>query len=173
MTGDVARPGSSWQDRSDGSRRLPDFFLRWRRQWGEQGAAWIPADYLNRDEAIGPAIAAGWLFNPSTVEYRDGVFIADRFSAETVNEWFARYPYEPARIEAVVNAVVLYDFFVNCELEPYEDALPGLAADLGACWFGVLSGRYPDRRIHVEVNDGTESGTYGPSVTFWTERKSA
>jgi hypothetical protein len=128
---------------------------------------------LNRNEAIGPTIAAGWLFNPSTVEYRDGIFIADRFSAKVIDEWFERYPYESARIEAVVNAVVLYDFFVNCDLEPYEDALPSLAADLEVCWSGVLSKRYPNRRIHVEVNDGTESDSYGPSVTFWTERMPA
>ncbi|MEV0610978.1 hypothetical protein AB0I61_31950 [Polymorphospora rubra] len=47
--------------------------------------------------------AAGWLFNPPTVEYRGGVFLADRFDASTVDTWFAQHPGETARVEAVVN----------------------------------------------------------------------
>jgi hypothetical protein len=76
---------------------------------GENAADWTPTDYLNQDAGLGAAIAAGWLFNPPTVGYRDGIFLAERFDAPVVDEWFARYPDEPARIESVVNAVVLYD----------------------------------------------------------------
>ncbi len=85
-----------------------------------------------------------------------------------MDEWFERYPDEPSRIESVVNAVVLYDYFVNCDTDPYEDALPHLAADIGACWQGILTLRYPKLAIHVEVADGTDDAVYGPSVTFWT-----
>ncbi|WP_305785972.1 hypothetical protein [Symbioplanes lichenis] len=151
MTGDPGRP-------------LPQFFVRWRAGWGDSAAGWTPTDYLNQDTAVGPAIAAGWLFNPPTVRYRGGLFLADRFSAPAVDEWFERYPDESARIEAVVNAVTFFDLFVNCDIDPYADALPGLAADVAACWRGVLPARHPDLTVTVEVGDA-----YGPSVTFWTQ----
>jgi hypothetical protein len=69
--------------------------------------------------------------------------------------------------------VTLYDYFTNCDTGPYEDALPGLAADIGVCWRGVLSARYTELTVHVEVADGTDASDYGPSVTFWTELKVA
>ena len=153
----------------DAGRPLPDFFLRWRASWGDAAAAWTPTDYLNQEGAIGAAIAAGWLFNPSTVGYRGAIFLAERFDAKNVDEWFDRYPNEPARIESVVNTVALYDFFANCDTDPYEDSLQGLAADIGVCWRGVLTVRHPELMVHVEVAYGTDPGDYGPSVTFWTE----
>jgi hypothetical protein len=160
MTGDRGR---------DAARPLPKFFLRWRAGWGDSAVTWTPTDYLNQDSAVGATIAAGWLFNPTTVQYRGAVFLAERFAAATVDEWFERYPNEPARIESVVNAVALYDFFANCDTGPYEDSLAGLAADVGACWSGVLTSRYPQLAVHVEVADGTDAADYGPSITFWTE----
>jgi hypothetical protein len=153
----------------DATRPLPEFFLRWRAGWGDAAATWTPTDYLNQNDTIGATIAAGWLFNPSTVRYRDAVFLAERFTTANVDEWFERYPDEPARIESVVNAVALYDFFANCDTDPYEDSLAGLAADIGVCWRGVLTLRYPELIVHVEVTDGAGAGDYGPSVTFWTE----
>lgn len=155
----------------DADRPLPQFFLRWRAEWGDAAATWTPTDYLNQKCAVDAAVAAGWLFNPSTVRYRGAVFLADRFNVANVDEWFERYPTEPARIESVVNAVALYDFFANCETDPYEDSLPGLAADIGVCWRGVLTFRYPELTVHVEVADGSDAGDYGPAVTFWTEAK--
>jgi hypothetical protein len=53
-----------------GERPLPQFFVRWRAQWGDKAADWTPTDYLNQQSSIGPAIAAGWLFNPATVRCR-------------------------------------------------------------------------------------------------------
>ena len=153
---------------NDPSRPLPAFFLRWRAEWGESAADWTPTDFLNQDAGLAATIAAGWLFNPPTVRYRDAVFLAERFAGAVVDEWFERYPDEPGRIESVVNGVALYDFFANSDTAPYEDALPRLAADIGACWQGVLTERYPDLEIQVEVTDGTDSAEYGPSVTFWT-----
>ena len=163
MTGGTGERGH------DAGRPLPGFFLRWRAEWGDGAADWTPTDYLNQDTAIGATIAAGWLFNPTTVTYRGGVFLAERFAASNVDEWFERYPAEPSRIESVVNRVVLYDYFTNCDTDPYEDALPGLAADIGICWRGVLAARYPQLTVNVEVADGTDDSDYGPSVTFWTD----
>jgi hypothetical protein len=158
-------------DESAGMRTLPEFFVRWRTGWGPNAAGWTPIDYLNQDAALPATIAAGWLFSPPTVQYRGCVFLTDRFSAANVDEWFESYGDEPSRIEAVVNQVKLWDFFLNAETEPYADALPGLAADIGACWRGVLSVRFPELMIHVDVTDGSDDREYGPSVTFWTAAK--
>lgn len=94
------------------------------------------------------------------------MFLAERFDAANVDEWFERYPDEPSRVESVVNAVVLYDLFVNGDIDPYEDALPGLAADIGTCWRGVLALRHPELSIHVEVNDGTDGRFILPSLSL-------
>jgi hypothetical protein len=147
---------------------LPDFFVQWRSEWGESASAWRPTVYLNQEEALPAVIAAGWLFNPATVEYRGGVFLTDRFDPATVDEWFTQIPDDLGRIEAVVNAVTLFDLFVNVDVGPYEDALPKLAEDIAACWAGVLTLRYPDRVVQVRADDGTDPNAYGPSVTFWT-----
>jgi hypothetical protein len=147
----------------DGVRPLPEFFVKWRDGWGDSAVTWTPTDYLNQDANVSATIAAGWLFNPSTVTYRGGVFLAERFNAANVDEWFERYPDEPSRIESVVNAVKLYDFFANCDTDPYEDSLAGLAADIGVCWRGVLSLRDPELTVTVEVAED-----YGPTVSFWT-----
>ncbi|MFI5936282.1 hypothetical protein [Actinoplanes sp. NPDC051494] len=163
--------GGTGERGHDGPRPLPEFFLNWRSGWGDAAASWTPTDYLNQDSAIAATVAAGWLFNPSTVRYRGAIFLAERFNAPNVDEWFERYPEESARVEAVVNTVALYDFFVNADTDPYENSLPGLAADVGVCWRGVLTLRYPDLDVHVETTDGSGSGEYGPSVTFWTRLK--
>jgi hypothetical protein len=168
---ETSMTGGTGERGHDADRPLPGFFVRWRAGWGDGAADWTPTDYLNQEAAIGATIAAGWLFNPSTVRYRGGVFLAERFAAPTVDEWFERYPKEPTRIESVVNNVTLYDYFTNCDVDPYEDALPGLAADIGICWRGVLSARYPELTVQVEVSDGTDASDYGPSVTFWTTLK--
>jgi hypothetical protein len=55
--------------------------------------------------------------------------------------------------------------------EVVNDALPGLATDIGICWRVILSARYPELTVHVEVSDGTDAGDYGPWVTFWTTPK--
>lgn len=148
---------------------LPAYFVAWRDAWGPQAADWTPIYYLNQQAALPAVLAAGTLFHPATTEYRGAVFLTERFRASTVDSWFERYPGEPSRIESVVNRWVLYDLFAACDTGPYEDALPVLAADLGACWQGVLSLRYPDRVVRVEVHDGSDPADYGPAVTFWTE----
>jgi hypothetical protein len=174
MTGLRSRGGVSVAAETPDERRpLPDFFVRWRAGWGESAQSWLPVDYLNQDQAVPAAIAAGWLFNPSTVEYRGAVFLVDRFDPATVDEWFEHIPNDPGRVENVVNQITLYDFFVNCDLAPYEDALAQLAADIGACWSGVLAVRYPDRVINVVVDDGASPPSYGPAVSFWTQRRSS
>jgi hypothetical protein len=129
-------------------------------------------DYLNQDSAVPATIVAGWLFNPSTVEYRGRVFLSERFDPTVVEQWFERHLDEPARIEAVINRISLFDLFTNCDLDRYVDSLGQLAADVGACWLGVLTARYPDRVIRVRSEDGTASDAYGPAVSFWTEPRS-
>ncbi|MEV0732326.1 hypothetical protein [Polymorphospora sp. NPDC050346] len=89
---------------TDGDPRpLPAFFTAWRDGWGPQATAWTPVDFLNQASSVPTTIAAGWLFNPATVAYRDGIFLADRFDAASVDAWLARYPQETGRVEAVVN----------------------------------------------------------------------
>ncbi|MEE6258205.1 hypothetical protein [Plantactinospora sonchi] len=163
MSDDVQGGPVTTIDGPDDGRLLPGFFVEWRSGWGESASSWGPTDYLNQEAAVPAVVAAGWLFNPSTVGYRGGIFLRDRFDAATVDRWFSQFPDDPGRIEAVVNTVTLYDLFVNVDLDPYEDGLPGLARDIAACWAGVLARRYPDRNVQVRTEDA-----YGPSVTFWT-----
>lgn len=151
-------------------RELPAFFRRWRTEWKDEELS--PANYLDYEGGLRFVLAAAWLFCPETVEYRGCVFLKERFSQGTVDDWFTKLGQERQRIEAVVNHVELWDTFVNTALtgdDQLGEELPQLALALGECWQGVLSARYPDREITVRVSD-EEDGSYGPTVTFWTSQ---
>jgi hypothetical protein len=150
-------------------RRLPRFFVEWRASWGETAVeTFVPVDYLNQQEGSAFSIMAAWLFCPEVVEYRGCLFLAWRFDRENVDMWFGHFGKAPDRVEAMVNQVKLYDVFGNSDLGDTEDDLDQLAEAIGECWQGVLSGRYPERDITVEIS-GDEDGSYGPTVTFWSE----
>ena len=149
-------------------RELPEFFRRWRTEWKDEELA--PADYLDFEGGLRFVLAAAWLFCPETVEYRDCVFLKERFGQSAVDDWFRNLGDDRQRIEAVVNHVELWATFGNTPLmddDRLGEELPQLALALGECLQGVLSTRYPDREITVEVSD-EEDGSYGPTVTFWT-----
>lgn len=66
--------------------------------------------------------------------------------------------------------VELWATFGNTPLtddDQLGEELPPFALALGECWQGILSARYPDREITVEVSD-EKDGSYGPTMTFWT-----
>ncbi|KWT62479.1 hypothetical protein ADL21_07815 [Streptomyces albus subsp. albus] len=149
-------------------RELPAFFRRWRTEWKDEGLS--PDNYLDFEGGLRFVLAAAWLFCPETVEYRGCVFLKDNFSQGTVDDWFTNLEDDRRRIELVANHVELWSIFSNTPLtddDQLGDELPQLALALGECWQGVLSARYPDREITVEVS-GEGDGSYGPTVTFWT-----
>ncbi|GHK02515.1 hypothetical protein ACWEWI_26615 [Streptomyces sp. NPDC003753] len=149
-------------------RELPAFFRQWRTDWKDEELS--PENYLDFEGGLRFVLAAAWLFCPETVEYRGCVFLKERFPKDTVDDWFTNLGGDRERIEAVANHVELWATFGNTPLtddDQLGEELPQLALALGECWQGVLSARYPDREITVEVSD-EEDGSYGPTVTFWT-----
>lgn len=153
----------SWSE-----RELPGFFKRWRTDWKNDELS--PISYIDYEGGVPFVLAAAWLFCPETVEYRGGVFLKEQFREENVDNWFTNLGDDRERIEAVTNQVKLWDTFVNTPLTDENqlgEELPQLALALGECWQGVLSTRYPDLTIIVQVSD-EEDGSYGPTVTFWS-----
>lgn len=149
-------------------RELPAFFRQWRTEWKDEELS--PANYLDYEGGLRFVLAAAWLFCPETVEYRGCVFLKENFGQDTVDDWFTSLRHDRERIEAVVNQVRLWDVFINASRtdgNQLGEELPQLALALGECWQGVLSARYPDLEVTVEVGD-EEDGSYGPAVTFWT-----
>lgn len=149
-------------------RELPAFFKRWRTEWKSEDLG--PDNYLDFEGGLRFVLAAAWLFCPETVEYRECVFLKDRFNQGTVDDWFTNLDGDRHRVEAVVNHVELWGTFGNTPLtddDQLGEELPQLALALGESWQGILSSRYPDLEITVEVSD-EEDGSYGPTVTFWT-----
>jgi hypothetical protein len=155
----------SWSE-----RRLPDFFTQWREEW--QDPDLYPDNYLDFEGGLRFVLAASWLFVPETVEYRDCIFLKDHFDQTTVDSWFTNLNDDRERIEAVTNQVNLWSVFTNTLAKTegdLQEELPQLALALGECWQGVLTNRYPDREVSVQVTD-EEEGAYGPTVTFWVNR---
>lgn len=151
-------------------RELPAFFRQWRADWKDEKLS--PSHYLDFEGGLRTVLAAAWLFCPETVEYRGCVFLKERFQRGTIDDWFTELGDDLRRIEAVVNHIELWDTFANTPLSDDDQLgaeLPQLARTLAECWQGVLSARHADRKITVEVSD-EESGSYGPTVTFWTTR---
>jgi hypothetical protein len=152
-----------WADRA-----LPKFFIDWRAQWtGPSANEMTPLNYIDEQEAFRYVLAAAWLFCPETVEYRDCVFLKDRFDAANVDTWFGHLKGDQSDVEAVVNQTKLYDIFGNSDLGGHDDDLEALALAVGECWQGILAARYPERGVTVEVSR-EEDEAYGPTVTFWT-----
>jgi hypothetical protein len=152
-------------------RELPGFFRRWRSEW--QDPDLLPHNYIDFQGGLPFALAAAWLFCPETVEYQACTFLKHRFDKSNVDEWFTVLGGATQQVEAKVNHVELWGMFANTNLTDENqlgEELPQLAIAIGECWQGVLSARYPDRTVTVEVSD-EEDGAYGPTVTFWTERR--
>ena len=150
-------------------RELPGFFLRWRSEW--QDPDLLPQNYLDFQGGLPFVLAAAWLFCPETIEYRDCTFLKQRFDKSNVDEWFTVLGGATQRVEAKINHVELWGTFANADLtgeNQLGEELPQLALAIGECWQGVLSARYPDRTVTVEVSD-EEDGAYGPTIAFWTE----
>lgn len=153
-----------WQ----GSRPLPRFFLNWRADFTPGGPGFTPTDFLGRDQAVPFVLMAAWLFCPETTEHRDGIFLTERFNADNADKWIAHFGGDVHGAEKMVNAITLYDFFTNADLDPYTDQdLAQLADSIAECWRGVLGRRYPDRRITVDLS-GAGDAEYGPRITFWS-----
>ncbi|WP_406392093.1 hypothetical protein OG806_13435 [Streptomyces sp. NBC_00882] len=96
------------------------------------------------------------------------MFLKERFSQGTVDDWFTNLGDDRQRVQAVASHVELWATFGNTPLtddDQLGEELPQLAPALRECWQGVLSARCPDREITVEVSD-EEDGSYGPTVTF-------
>jgi hypothetical protein len=150
-------------------RELPSFFLKWRSAW--QGPELKPRHYIDIEGGLRFVLAAAWLFCPETVEYRGCVFLKDRFGPANVDNWFRVLKGSTQHVEITVNAVELWEVFGNTDLvdeNRFGEELPQLAMAIGECWQGVLSRRYPDRDVTVQVAD-EEDRAYGPTITFWTQ----
>lgn len=150
-------------------RELPRFFLNWRKEWQQPGLG--PDNYIDYQGGLPFVLAAAWLFCPETFEYRAGIFLKDRYDRAVVDDWFTSLAGMAQRVEAEVNRVELWGTFTNTDLvdeKQLGEELPQLALAIGECWQGILSARFPDRVITVEVSD-EEDGAYGPTITFWTE----
>jgi hypothetical protein len=150
-------------------RELPGFFLNWRAKWQDPGL--LPHNYLDYEGGLPAVLAAAWLFCPETVEYRGGIFLKYRFGKSNVDDWFLQLAGVTQRVEVAVNSVELWEVFGNTDLvgeKRLGEELPQLALAIGECWQGILSVRYPDRTVTVQVSD-EEDSAYGPTITFWTE----
>jgi hypothetical protein len=153
------------------NRELPGFFLDWRTQWlGASAETMTPLDYIDEQKGFACVVAAAWLFCPETIEYRDCIFLKDRFDQANTDTWFGQLDGRQAEVEAMVNQTKLYDVFATSEVDSHYDDLTALALAVGECWQGVLAVRYPRRGVTVEVS-GDEDGAYGPTLTFWTDHE--
>ncbi|PRX99889.1 hypothetical protein [Allonocardiopsis opalescens] len=149
-------------------RAVPEPIAEWQNSFTPPITDLGPVAYLNEPGRYLSVLAAAWLFNPATVEYRGGVFLEDRFSPDGVDVWSAHLHGDVAAAEAAVNQTVLFDLFTQVNVDACgEYAAIQLAQAIGECWQGVLAGRYPGRAVSVVVTD-EEDGAYGPTVTFST-----
>ncbi|MFI8102199.1 hypothetical protein [Streptomyces sp. NPDC086023] len=130
---------------------------------GEEAGGYHLQGFMSANVAVAEAVALADLYWPEFVEYRDCVFLGFRFDQRGVDEWHDRLPGDPRAVEAVVNHVHLWDYFVLAS-DPEYAALPGLAERIAAMWRAAARAAFPDRRFDVVVSDG--SGDYGPTLSM-------
>lgn len=148
-------------------RTFPSFLTPWRELNGDDFG---PIDYLNQPEAIPFVVASQWLFAPEVGMYRGCAIHADRIDGDVdpvVDQWLNELNGDISRTESICNLVTLYDVFLACDTEQYEDDLSQLAQTIAQCWDALLKTKFPDREFVVEVYDTDES--YGPQVTFYSK----
>lgn len=151
-----------------GERERPGFVEEWSTKFTGSPSHLTPVDYLDSDEGYRATACATWLFCPETVEYRGGVFLAERFTAGNADDWIDHFDGSVDQAEDVVNETRLFDLFGYANIDAYGIGLAHqVAVAIGECWQGVLERRFPDRDVIVEVRD-EDDDAYGPSVTFWT-----
>ncbi len=148
----------------------PDDFPWFVNEWREiNGPHFTPLSYIGMGEGISYVIAAQWLYVPTFVEYRGGLFravhpggvIEDNLG--TVDDWFDAYDGDVSSVERTVNTLGLWDLFTGTDIGPYEDDLLPMALTIVRAWDALLRVEYPDREFEVKVLD---SEAYGPQVTF-------
>lgn len=104
---------------------------------------------------------------PVFVEHRGGVFLADRFTASTFDEFCRATGGTIQRVEYVINHVHLWDLF---HIE--ESDADGQAALHEFCQRAVralesaLNREFPTRTFKVSFTD--DETDYGPTLAFWS-----
>lgn len=63
--------------------------------------------------------------------------------------------------------LTLWDLFIACDNDEYDEDLSQLAKTLARAWDALLRVEFPDRAFQVEVYDDDEEG---PQVTFFSLR---
>lgn len=148
------------------TREVPQLFVEWRSDWTVT-TPFRPVDYLNQPTGIRDTLMAQWLYSPTLIEYRDGVYLADNFLAKFDDDWLDKAGHHVATVEEVTNRVNLWDIFDQVDLAGFDRYLQDLAETLRKCWTGTLLAAFPDRHFTV-VTASEEEGSYGPSVTFYS-----
>ncbi len=146
------------------NRAVPAFFADWRSDWTP--GHFVPLDYLNQPESLRVVLMAQWLFCPQFVEYRGGVYLADRFTESTIDNWMRRTDLTVPAVEEVVNRVKLWDVFGDVDMDDLTPSLEDLACSIAVCWKGVLAEAFPGRAFVVR-SETEEFGVYWPGVTFF------
>ena len=108
-----------------------------------------------------------WLFCPELVEYRGGVFMADRFTESNIDNWLRNPDLPVTAVEEVVNRVKLWDVFGSVDMDTLTPSLEDLARSIAICWRGTLAEAFPSRSF-VVLPETEENGVYGPGVTFFS-----
>lgn len=117
--------------------------------------------FMSANVSVAEAAALADLYWPKFVEYRGSVFLGFKFDRNAIDHWHDHLSGDRRAVEAVVNHVHLWDYFVVA-LESEYAALPELAESIAVIWRAAVREAFPDRGFEITVSDG--SGDYGPTL---------
>ncbi|MDA3628925.1 hypothetical protein OU415_26060 [Saccharopolyspora sp. WRP15-2] len=158
-------------DQQANSRQFPGFLAEWQKA---NGPEFTPLDYLGWGGGIEFVLAAQWLFCPSFIQHRGGVFFSKfpEGSSEprrkNIDGWFSGREDRVDLVEFHANMTTLWDVFTNDDTAEYDEDLSQLARTIAECWKSLLEKQFPERDFTVEVHDDDKS--YGPQITFYSKR---
>lgn len=148
--------------------KFPEFLAEWCEVNGE---GFTPLSYLNQQVAVPFVVATQWLYVPDFVEYRGGVFRAElprglsKEDRKTLDGWFDKFGGNIQAAEKAGNVLTMWDLFIACDNDEYDEDLSQLSRTLARAWDALLRVEFPDRAFQVEVYDDDEEG---PRVTFFS-----
>lgn len=112
---------------------------------------WTIGSYLNLKYQLLDAIAFFKLYFPNFIEYRDCIFLEDRFNSEIVDEWFKEFSSDLKKVEYMSNLYEVKDLFdLNKSQNVNESDVKELGDLLKISWQLNLDKLFGDNNYEVQ-----------------------
>lgn len=144
-------------------------YQSWKSRWAEEDNV-DEFSYISSMCNPEDVLLMSKLFFPDFVVVGGGVFLGVKYSKDIFDSWIGQFDGDLQETEKMINHTHLYDVFDGCSEEVDNRVFEQLAEVLALSWRLVLSEKFPEKKIKVEILNSDQD--YGPIITFYQMSKS-